>query len=373
MKEVIYQQAEPYFHSALKAIDQAQVEIDMEAYIFDSDQTGKQFVQALKQAARRGVIVRLLVDGVGIDAGFSRLAEDLISAGVLVRIHRPLPWHFEHWPLALTSNKGIQKFWYLLSYMNKRNHRKLLVIDQQTVWLGSINISQKHLSSEHGGDNWRDTAIELRNIDTLPVQQAFNANWNRWRRKNKRQIARDIIRSPFLFNFTRALRVQHRKNLLLNIRLAQQRIWISNAYFVPDAKLLRALIVASHNGTDVRILLPRKSDVVFIPWASTYFYEQLLNAGVKIYEYQTGILHTKTLLIDSWASIGSSNFNRRSLLHDLEVDYIIQQADSIRRLEDDFLADLELSEEIHEHELQTNKRWQRVLGWLILVLFGYWV
>lgn len=373
VKEVIYQQAEPYFDAVLNAIKQAQIKIDVETYIFDCDLVGTQFTQALEQAALRGVMVRLLVDGAGIEAGFSKLARTLRSSGALVHIHRPLPWQFAHWPFALTSIKGIQKFWYLLSYINQRNHRKLVIIDEKIVWLGSINISQKHLSSDHGGNNWRDTAIELQQINTLPVQQAFNASWNRWRRKDKRQIARDIRPSPFLFNFTRILRVRNRKKLLRRMHRAHQRIWISSAYFVPDSRLLSALIAASHNGTDVRILLPRQSDIIFIPWASAYFYEQLLHAGVRIYEYQAGILHTKTLLIDDWATIGSSNFNRRSLLHDLEVDYIVQQAGSRLQLDQDFQADLMQSEEFTPSDLSTKKRWQRALGWMILVLFGYWV
>jgi len=190
--EAIFQQAECYFKAVLSAIELAQFSIDMEAYIFDCDQIGDQFVHALKKAASRGVTVRLLVDGAGIESGFFRLAENLGSAGVQVHIHRPLPWQFKHWAFALTPNKGLQKFWYLLSYINKRNHRKLIIIDERAVWTGSINISKKHLSSAHGGENWRDTAIELRQINILPVQQAFNANWNKWRRKNKRQIARQI-------------------------------------------------------------------------------------------------------------------------------------------------------------------------------------
>jgi cardiolipin synthase len=372
-KECIYTQANTYFDSVLHAINQAQKQIDMEVYIFDIDHIGTRIAQALIRAAERGVNVRLLVDGMGVGLNFIPVAKRLKDAGALIRIHRPLPWHFKLWALSLSSIKGLQKFWYLFSYINQRNHRKLLIIDHHAIWLGSINVSQKHLTRNQGGENWRDTAISLHNIDTRTIQSVYNLNWRKKTRKAKKRLAQHLHSTPFLLNFTRILRQQKRRNLISRISAAQNFIWITNAYFIPDSKFLSTLISASKKGIDVRIVLPHKSDVFFMPWVSSFFYEQLLNANVRIYEYQAGILHAKTLIIDNWASVGSSNLNQRSLQHDLEIDYVLQSSKSIDKLTDDFLRDLRHSEELCHANLSTKKLWQRHLGGLILVLFSYWL
>lgn len=373
LQEIIHRQAKPYFDSMLNAIHQAQFSLDMEVYIFDVDPIGEQFADALKQAAQRGVWVRLLVDGMGISLNFIHAAKQLREAGVHIHIHHPLPWRYKEWSFALTSIKGIQKFFYLLGYINQRNHRKLLIVDQKSVWLGSFNISRKHLPKQQGGQGWFDTAIELHHLNTRAIRTAFNISWNKWKRKSRKQLSKVATPSPFLLNFTRSLRQAQRKGLLDRIEHASNHIWITNAYFIPDTKLLNALILASRKGVDVRIVLPYQSDVFFMPWASSFFYEQLLQAGARVYEFQAGILHSKTLIIDDWASIGSSNFNRRSLEHDLEVDYTLQLTESIDQLEHDFLEDLTHSEELCQYELSVKKPWQRFIGGLILLLFSYWL
>jgi cardiolipin synthase len=373
LKEYIYCQADAYFDSVIKAINEAQKQIDMEVYIFSIDPIGSRISEALIQAAQRGVSVRLLVDGMGADLNFIPVAKRLKEAGALVRIYRPLPWHFKLWAFSLSSINGLQKFWYLLAFINQRNHRKLLIIDHCAIWLGSINISQKHLSHKQGGENWRDTAIALHNIDTHSIQAVYNLNWRNKKRKEKKQLTQQLTKTPFLLNFSRALRQIKRRNLISRISVSLNCIWITNAYFMPDSKLLSALISASKRGVDVRIVLPQESDVFFMPWVASYFYGQLLKANVRIYEYQAGILHAKTLIIDNWASIGSSNLNQRSLQHDLEIDYVLQSNTSITQLSHDFLSDINRSEELCHAELSIKKPWQRYLGGLILVLFSYWL
>src|SRR5690606_9536069 len=129
----------------------------------------------------------------------------------------------------------------------------------------------------------------------------------------------------------------------------------TNAYFVPDKKLLNALIYASYRKVDVRILLPETSDIFFIPWASSYFYGQLLKAGVRIFEYQNRMLHAKTIINDDWASIGSSNLNSRSLHHDLELDYSLQLGSSKASLMKDFLNDLKNTEELDIRQFEQKR------------------
>ncbi len=373
LEEIILCDAQAYFDSILHAISLARIRIDMETYIFEVAGIGRRVAEALSKAAERGVRVRLVTDGAGVSSHFYFLADFMSKAGVQVKVHHPLPWQLRLWPFSLVHKGGWRKFWYLLSYINKRNHRKMLIIDGRHLWLGSINISQKHLPRELGGETWRDTAVELHGIDTYAAQQAFNANWNKWRRKRRKHLARKLPASPFSFNFTRALRTQHREELVQSIRQAGKRVWITNAYFVPDADLLEALIHASEQGADVRILLPQRSDVFFIPWISWFFYQQLIDAGVQILEYRQGFLHAKTLLIDDVGILGSSNLNRRSLLHDLEVDYRVSEPNNIALLESHFLQGCQHAIELSRDEARSYKRWQRYLGGLLLILFGYWV
>tara|TARA_R110002167_G_scaffold136291_4_gene322967 strand:+ start:436 stop:1590 length:1155 start_codon:yes stop_codon:yes gene_type:complete len=370
LQEIIYTDANSYFDGVIESINQARHSVDLEVYIFDNDVLSKKIVDALTQAAKRNVKVRVLTDGVGACIDFYHIAKKLIAAGAEVKIFHPLPWHIEQWRLSLTHSKGLQKFLHLLTSINKRNHRKLILIDHRSAWLGSFNISQKHLPKENKGEHWRDTAIEVKDIDLEDLQIAFDSCWHKW---PKKQTALYLPQSPFMFNFTRALRIKQRKRLLERIQKADKKIWITNAYFVPDKHLLEALSFASYRGIDVRILLPRTSDIFFIPWASAYFYNRLLKSGARIFEFQGRVLHAKTLIIDDWAVIGSSNLNRRSLHHDLELDYSLQLPESKQKLSRSFEVDLKESEELDAKNFEQTRIWQRILGGILVFLLARWV
>jgi cardiolipin synthase len=370
LQEVIYTDANSYFDGIINAINQAEKSIDLEVYLFDNDDLSHRVIEALTNAVQRKLKVRLLTDGIGACIDFYAIANQLIKAGAEVKIFHPLPWHIKQWRLSITKIKGLEKLLHLFTSINKRDHRKLIIIDQRSVWLGSFNISQKHLPKENKGENWRDTAIEIKGMDLESMQIAFDSCWHKW---SKKQTVLLLPKTPFMFNFTRALRIKQRKRLLKRIQNANETIWITNAYFVPDKKLLEALTFASYRGVDVRILLSRTSDIFFIPWASAYFYFRLLNSGIHIFEFQHRMLHAKTLIIDDWASIGSSNLNRRSLHHDLELDYSLQLAKSKEKLSASFEADLLESEELDLKIFNQTRIWQRVLGGLLVFLLARWV
>lgn len=370
LQETIYIDANQYFDSIIEAINQAEHSIDLEVYIFDRDDLSKRIVEALINASQRRIKIRVLVDGVGACIDFYHIANQLLKAGAEVKIFHPLPWHIEQWRLSLSHSKGIAKFLHLLASINKRDHRKLILIDQRSAWLGSFNICQKHLPKADKGEGWRDTAVEIKGADLDPLQQAFDACWHKALNKS---FANYPSYSPFIFNFTRSLRIQKRNRLLTRIEEANTRIWITNAYFVPDKHLLDALTFSSQKGVDVRILLPRDSDIFFIPWASAYFYGRLLKAGIRIYEFQDRMLHAKTLLIDNWATIGSSNLNGRSLHHDLELDYTLQLPNSKKELERNFLEDIKESEELNAKTFEQTRIWQRILGGFLAFLLTRWV
>lgn len=372
-QERIFTHAEDYFFQLISCIDTAEFQVDMEVYIFEEGVLGSEIGQALARAAQRGVLVRLMTDGVGSNPQFHHLASSLSKKGVQVRIHRPLPWHIKHWRYAIVRHKGFKKLLFLLFYINRRNHRKMTIIDQKRIFLGSINISQDHLAQQYGGKNWRDTAIEVSKIDLSIPLKAFEINWNFARMRIRKLVARKALNSPFLFNFSYRLRKAHTERFIQRIDQASQRIWITNAYFVPDSALMTSLKSASIRNVDVRILLPQRSDVFFMPWVSSFFYRELVRSGIKIYEYSPGMLHAKTILIDEWSTIGSSNMNRRSLMHDLEMDYVLQTEEAHKKLERDFITDQNQSQEQTEQYLKTRKKWQVWLGALVLILLGRWL
>ncbi len=372
-EELVLSDPDQYYSHLLYAIATAQRTIDLEAYIFTNDPLGRRIVEALCKAAQSGVRTRLIVDGFGTDTDFAPLAQCMRKAGVQVRIFHPLPWRLSQWPYALSQQPYWRRFWHFLSFLNQRNHRKMLLVDHQTCIVGSFNLSQKHLSCRAGGENWRDSAVQISGRSHSSVRIAFEAVWRHWNRRWRKGMAKRFREDAYLHNFTRSLRLNKRKRILGLLSHAQQRIWLTNAYFVPDPLLLKTLIAASQRGVDVCLLLPRRSDVPFIPWTSRYFYEQLLQAGCRIYEYQAGILHAKTLVIDQQAIVGSSNLNRRSFFHDLELDYLSEHPQTLRSLEELFAADLTHSERMEESQLRNRGRLQRLLGFLVLLLFAYWV
>lgn len=372
-KETLFHHARDYFDRMQSLIAHSQQSILLETYIFAADALGERIAKALCEAAYRGVKIKVIVDGVGAEPGFVHLARRMQQAGIEIRVHRPLPWDFSLWPYALVRYRGWRKAWYFLSYINRRDHRKMLVVDGHTIMLGSINLTLGHLNKTQGGKDWRDTAIEASHVPLKAAEKAFELTWNAARRPEQKRQAHHVRHSPFLLNYTRRLRRLQRKLLLWKIQQAKQRIWITNAYFVPDRYLLSQLTQASRRGVDIRILLPRRSDIFFVPWMSATFYTRLIAAGCTIFEYQPSILHAKTLLIDDWGIIGSTNLNRRSLHHDLEIDYVLQNKQSVTELAHFFEQDCRHAGQITQENMQLEKRWQGWLGSLLLLFFGYFV
>jgi cardiolipin synthase len=367
-REQIFFNGSDYFESLLKDINVAQVSIDLEAYIFNIDKLGKRIIAALIGAARRGIKIRVMVDGAGSPQWGGNLVKSLEVAGAKTRVFHPFPWRLWQWSRSFVRVPSVLKAIYLLLKINSRNHRKACIIDKKIVYVGSFNISQSHLEKDQEGEGWRDTGIRLQGVNLEDVENAFNASWDHLTVPERLQtIFRHIYTNPiFRLNNTRHRRRILYKNLLRRMARCKKRIWITNAYFVPDNFLLKKLVDAAARGIDVRILLPKKSDVAFMPWASNAFYESLLRAGVRIFEYLPSILHAKTLILDDWMLIGSSNLNHRSLLHDFEVDVNIRLPESKDVLEQQFLFDLEHAKEIKLDNWQISNFYQRIIGKLLL-------
>lgn len=357
LKETIFADAGQYFTALMQDIDEATTQIDMEAYIFDLDPLGKKFAEHLAVVSSRGVSIRLLLDGAGSLMTSGTLKQLLNNAGAQVRIYHPLPWHLDQLEWVVPHLPWLTKLQRLLEGVQSRNHRKVCMIDQRVIWVGSFNISQSHLPKEQGGQNWRDTAIRLEGLDIEYLQQAFNSAWN-----NDRSLISRRMFSPASIRLNHIRRRKLRRDLLRRMAESNERIWIANAYFVPIASIVRYLKKAARRGVDVRILLPGNSDIFFIPWVSAMYYKVLLKAGVKIYEYAGGMLHEKIMFLDDWITVGSSNIDYLSFFRNLEAEVVVTLPETKKILEEQFLHDL-----IQSVQLTSDSRpwWKRAIGRLL--------
>lgn len=373
LQQIIFSKGDDYFQSLLADINAAQKSIDLEVYIFNYDDLGEKIVQALKNAAKRGIKVRVLVDGAGTPV-WKSFAHQLEETGAQTRIFHPFPWRLWQLSRSYVHVPAILKTIYLLLKINSRNHRKVCIIDQQIAYIGSFNISQVHLGYAKGGSNWRDTAVKVTGIDLQELVSAFEAAWQHIPIQERLQnIFRQTNPDPIirLNNSWYRRRILY-KNLLYRIAHCHKKIWMMNAYFVPDNFLLKELKDAARKGADVRIVLPQKSDIFFMPWASSTFYRSLLKAGVRIFEYQPTMLHTKILILDNWILVGSSNLNHRSVLHDLEVDINVRLPEAKKAVETQFIEDLKTTQEVQLSEWYKRPLYQRWLGRLLLYV-KYWI
>lgn len=380
--EEVFHSGDAFFSALLAEFSRARESILLETYIFELDSLGLRMLEALKDAAARGVKVRVMVDGVGSPAWSRKILEELQESGVEARIFRPYPWvkiGFRFFPKLLNFRQVAR--W--LQILNRRDHRKVAVIDGKTAWLGSFNITQVHLQEFAGDAAWRDSGVRVEGGEIKILTEAFEKAWGRawspyrrrkWFRKTKKARRADFLNPQGLvrLNFFPLLRRRNYEGLLHRIGASRRRVWITSAYFVPERPLLRALRVAAWGGVEVKVLIPVKSDVRFVRWLTMVVVYGLLRAGVEVYQYVPHVLHAKSVLIDDWATIGSSNLNHRSLHHDLEVDVVVRRSESLASLEKQFLRDLDFSEQV-TLEKWRHKFWlERFLGRLLFFL-RYWM
>ncbi|GAB1259094.1 phospholipase D-like domain-containing protein [Aurantivibrio plasticivorans] len=362
----VFVDSDAYYCSIIKLIKQASKEVILSAYIFNDDVSGHRFINALAAAAQRGIKVLVLLDGVGIMANSTRLIHALTNANISFRIFHPLPWQPMAYANRLRRSSWIGDVIFCLLRINKRNHSKLVIIDRIYLACGSSNISDDHLSSEHGGKNWHDYNTIVSGPTVADIAETFTDLWH----YRKPRFGRGLFRH-YWNNISQSLRRQKNQLLLNNILNARKRLWIINPYFSPTRKVLEAICETANRGVDVRLIVPRKSDVVLFPLLTSSYYADLLKAGVLIYEYVPAILHAKVMLIDEKCLLGSSNLNHRSMLHDVELDIVIENAQCIEKLKHQFLADQSASEPVFKEDVKL-KGTRRFAGGLIR-LARYWL
>ena len=346
------------YQAMFAAISAAQDHINMETYILEDDEVGQRFAQALMAKQGEGVQVNLLRDSAGTFGTPAAFFAQLAASGIRVHEFNPIN------PLAARAS------W----QWNRRNHRKLLIVDGRTAFLGGINISSvysggsfksgsKGQPKKPGADDpaWRDTDLQLQGPVVAEFQKLFIDDWEKQKgpplaSKNyfppPQNAGRQVVRAigstpeePFS---------QIYATLLSAIASAETSVRITNAYFVPDPQLLAALEAAAGRGVDVSLILPGQTDSWLTFHAGRRHYERLLRAGVKLYERRSVILHSKTALIDGvWATVGSTNLDWRSFLHNHELNAVVLGAEFGSQVQAMFERDLAASNPI------TLEQWQR--------------
>ncbi len=341
------------YAAMLASIAGARDHVNMETYILEDDAVGRQFAQALMQKQRAGVQVNLIHDSVGTLNTPQAFFDELTAAGVRVLEFNPVN------PLEARND------WEL----NQRDHRKLLIVDGATAFLGGINISGVYSSGSSirsgkgrtGDPAWRDTDLQIDGPVVAQFQQLFLDAWQA--QKGDPLAQRDYFPAlaPVGDQVVRAIGSSPEDSysqiygtLLSAIHSAETSVRITNAYFVPDPQLLDALTMAARRGVDVTLILPSQTDSWLVFHAGRRHYTHLLRAGVKIFERRGVILHSKTALIDGvWATVGSTNLDWRSFLHNHELNAVVLGAGFGRQVQAMFDRDLQQSDAV------TLAQWQR--------------
>ncbi len=361
----LFDDGDAFFQEMERAIASARTSIFLESYIFATDRLGLAIVTALEKAASRGVDVRVIIDGVGSSSWSKQIRSRSKQGGFQLKVFHELPWARFFKRRAAPKKLGF--FRGLFRRLNNRNHRKICIIDGEAAFVGSFNVIEYHCRRYVGDAAWRDTGVYVRGKEVAVLTASFLDVWRGRALRVSRRITKLQSGELIRLNTRRKLRRENYLDLLVKILGATHRVWITNAYFVPDASLIRVLRIAAESGVDVRIVVPAFSDVVFIPWVASAFHWGLLRAGVRIFEYTGTVLHAKTMLIDDWGLVGSSNLNHRSLLHDLEADVVLGRASASQALATQFADDCARSREITLRNWKDRPLLERIVGRIVLV------
>ncbi len=357
-----------FFNTLIEDINQAESSVYLETYIFDMDNLGERIVSALIAAQKRGLTIKVIVDGIGSMDNIDGLIQTFDQHDITLKVFHPLPWDFTAYRKALKKGGFFGQFLYFISHMNQRNHRKLCIIDKKIAWTGSFNISASHLAIENGGKGWKDHGLRVTGENVATLANEFSLLWFRRRDRNLRKQ-----QLPFILSSLNLLKRKHKeKRIIQAIHNAKHRIWIANAYFAPHPSIISALKKTKNRGVDVCILVGEKSDISFFPAFSRSFFADLVKHNIKIFEWSRSVLHSKILLIDDYCYSGSSNLNSRSHYHDLELDILVCFPETITELEKQFEEDFSVSNKIEASFIFENRFYIFIMSFIPRVL-RYWL
>lgn len=372
--EEIFFDGDEYFDRLIHDIEQARHYISVEMYIFNDDMLGKKISASLIAAHQRGVKVQIVVDGIGSYNFVDKLHGLFLKRGILVKLYNPLP--FIH-PLfgKMTFFRKLQVFGLRFWRLNRRNHRKIVTIDQNIMYAGSFNITAEH-TKYHTEKPWKDMGMRVTGEHVKFAILNFKKIWKlrdyyRYKKTLKGSPKINWRISPLRLNQTLFMKRHFYKTFLQRIKKAQTRIWLMTPYFIPKRRLIRELGKAAKRGVDVRILISLNTDVKFFRWLQYFYYAYLVKKGVKVYQYTESVLHAKNYIVDDYMTIGSTNLNHRSFMHDLEVDLVIQEEENRKKVLEHFLSSSDTQKTITLEGLKQRPLWDRIMSRLFF-LFKYW-
>ena len=338
------------FDSILEGIAGAEDYILVQFYIVKDDGLGRRLKEALIERARQGVRVYFLYDEIGSHQLPRAYGDDLTEAGA----------SFSAFNTTRGSGNRFQ--------LNFRNHRKIVVVDGHTTWIGGHNVGDEYLGLDPEFGNWRDTHVRIEGPAALAAQLAFVEDWH-WATDELPQLSWDVREdrhvddgievlvlpsSPADQRETAGLMFVHA------ISSARQRIWIASPYFVPDEAVTAALKLAALRGVDVRVLIPDNPDHMLVYLSAFSFLDELKGTGIRIYRYTDGFMHQKVMLVDDQAAaVGTANLDNRSFRLNFEITTMMVDEPFAQQVEEMFLADFRRSRVMDPDEFEERGLWFR--------------
>jgi cardiolipin synthase len=355
----------------MAAISAAKDNINLETYIFDQDELGLRFADLLIARQREGVQVNIIYDSIGTLGTPQAFFDKMRDAGIHLLDYNPVN------PLKLIVP------WKL----NHRDHRKILIVDGKIAFTGGVNISQYYAKSSpfrsksrrNAKFGWRDTHIQIEGPAVAALQWTFLDNWAS---QTSQELSDRDYFPPLKSVGDKVVRVlasgpdsDHDvyKAYAIAIHDAKKTVHITNAYFVPDVQTLQELCAAAQRGVDVKLILPGITDSSLVFHAAQSFYSQMLDCGIRIYQLQLAVLHAKTAVIDhTWSTVGSTNLDTRSFLHNKELNVIVWGDEFGNAMEKAFADDLRNTVEVTREKWEQRPGIDKLMEWFAR-RFAYWL
>ncbi|UZJ79136.1 cardiolipin synthase [Fictibacillus sp. KU28468] len=332
-----------FFDTLFEEIEQAKHHLHIQFYIFNEDCIGKEMTSLLKRKAREGVAVRLLVDYMGSFFLKKKAIHEMKLAGV---------------QFAYSFKPEFPYFFYKL---NRRNHRKITIIDGKKGFTGGFNVGDEYLGRDPKLGDWRDYHLQLDGPVIHSLQHQFLLDWEEasCEKLSGNSYFPELEEGPQTFTALFSSK-QIYSFFLQRIEQAQTRIFIGSPYFIPDASLQRALLRALKRGVEVILLVPMKSDHPLVKEASYPYLRELLKAGCRVDQYYEGFFHAKVFMVDEKiCDIGTTNFDLRSMFTNSEVNCIFHDPELIKVTLKAIEADLARSETLQVTALDTLSLWTK--------------
>lgn len=341
--------ATEFYPSLLEAIRGAEHHVHIEFFIWRDDGCGREFVEELASVAKRGVVVRLLLDQIGCWGVSRSFFKPLIEAGGRFSWFYSLP------------------LWRHSRFMNLRNHRKLQIIDGRIAFVGGMNMGGEHLGK--GNYPWRDAQLRVEGGVVRHLQELFAEDWFFATDERIAGAGYYLHTGPDEEHLVQIIsggpdrpREPIAKSILALLNGARRRVWLTTGYFVPNQLFLTALQLCAARGVDVRLLVSEKTDHPYLLQVGRSYYEDLLEWGVRVWEYNEGINHKKAMLLDDeWLMIGSANSDNRSMRLNFELNLLAHAPQQAHRLERLLEREFAMSREILLEEVQARSLAHRLI------------